>query len=72
MSFMQQKLRVLHKTFFTVQLTRSFTNKWKKKTVFSFYVISFPMHFFNVSWHFKAVVKKKEEQQTFPVDIEVK
>ena len=30
------------------------------------------MHFFNVSWHFKAVVKKKEEQQTFPVDVEVK
>ena len=30
------------------------------------------MHFFNVSWHFKAVVKKKEQQQTFPVDIEVK
>ena len=42
---MQQKLRVLHKTFFTGKIA---------------------------DVQFKAVVKKKEGQQTFPVDIEVK
>ena len=30
------------------------------------------MRFFNSDVQFKAVVKKKKEQQTFPVDIEVK
>ena len=55
---------------FLLKLTRSFTEKWKK-IVFSLRY-SVLMRFFNSDVQFKAVVKKKEEQQTFPVDIEVK
>ena len=85
---MQQKLWELHKTFFTRKLARKFTGPilgpvsllfllkltrsfLRSEKLFFLYVIPFQCALVTCDVPFKAVVKKKE-QQTFPVDIEVK
>ena len=88
---MQQKLRVLHETFFTEKIalkqnlrvpsrSRILTVFTKVKEIFywevkkGFFFKYFRSNALNLTSdvHFQAVVIKKEEQQTFPVDIEVK
>ena len=80
---MQQKLRVLHKTFFTGKIARKFTRSrivtvftkleeifyWEVKNVF-FFTLFVLMRFVTSDVHFKADVVKKEEELSFSVDIE--